>query len=100
MVARRPKYGQAGGAAWFRLMHWSRPKTLASELEKLGVKPADIKFVAVSHTHPDHVGNVPIFPQSTLLVQKAEYDWPDPNNAPRFKPEHPVNTFAGDHDVF
>jgi quercetin dioxygenase-like cupin family protein len=35
--------------------HWRRPKTLASQLEGLGVKPADIKYVAVSHTHPDHV---------------------------------------------
>src|SRR3954451_12315204 len=56
--------------------HWRRPKTLVSELEGLGVKPADIKYVAVSHTHPDHVGNIKMFPQSTVLVQNAEYDWP------------------------
>jgi glyoxylase-like metal-dependent hydrolase (beta-lactamase superfamily II) len=80
--------------------HWYRPKTLASQLEALGVKPADIKFVAVSHTHPDHVGNVEMFPQSMLLVQKAEYDWPGANNAPRFKPEHPVTQLEGDKDVF
>ena len=48
---------------------------------QLGVKPSDIKFVAVSHTHPDHIGNVTMFPQSTLLVQKAEYDWPAPVGA-------------------
>ena len=30
--------------------HWYRPKTLASQLEQPGVKPADIKIVAVSHT--------------------------------------------------
>ena len=80
--------------------HWRRPTTLAAELAKLKVTPADIKFVAVSHTHPDHVGNMPMFPQSTLLVQKAEYDWPGANNAPRFKPEQPVNKLSGDHDVF
>src|SRR3954462_189111 len=39
-----------------RATHWRRPKTLASQLDALGVKPADIKHVAVSHTHPDHVG--------------------------------------------
>ena len=33
-----------------RATHWFRPKTLASQLEQLGVKPADVKFVAVSHT--------------------------------------------------
>jgi N-acyl homoserine lactone hydrolase len=80
--------------------HWYRPKTLASQLEALGVKPADIKFVAVSHTHPDHIGNVEMFPQAVLFVQKAEYDWPGANNAPRFKPEHPVTKLEGDKDVF
>jgi len=80
--------------------HWHRPKTLASQLDQLGVKPSDIKYVAVSHTHPDHVGNVGMFPQSMLLVQKAEYEWPGANNAPRFKPEHPVTKLEGDKDVF
>ena len=45
------------------------------------------------------VGNVTLFPQSTLLVQKAEYDWPSPLG-PRFKPEHPATKLDGDHDVF
>src|SRR5256885_232736 len=80
--------------------HWYRPKTLASQLEALGVKPSDIKFIAVSHTHPDHIGNVEMFPQAMLFVQKAEYDWPGANNAPRFKPEHPVTKLDGDKDVF
>src|SRR5215475_13745261 len=44
--------------------HWYRPKTLASQLEALGVKPADITFVAVSHTHGAHIGNVELFPQA------------------------------------
>jgi glyoxylase-like metal-dependent hydrolase (beta-lactamase superfamily II) len=51
--------------------HWFRPKTLASQLEALGVKPSDIKFVALSHTHPDHIGSVEMFPQAMLYVQKA-----------------------------
>ncbi|MEW6450842.1 MAG: N-acyl homoserine lactonase family protein [Pseudomonadota bacterium] len=78
---------------------WKRPKTLAAQLAELNVKPSDIKYVAISHTHPDHIGNVTMFPQSTLLVQQAEYDWPSPLG-PRFKPEHPVNKLNGDHDVF
>lgn len=83
-----------------RAIHWRRPKTLASQLEQLGVKPSDIKYVAISHTHPDHIGNVEMFPQAMLLVQKAEYEWPGANNAPRFKPEHPVTKVEGDKDVF
>jgi N-acyl homoserine lactone hydrolase len=83
-----------------RGIHWKRPKTLANQLGELSVKPADIKFVAVSHTHPDHIGNVELVPQAMLLVQKAEYDWPGANSAPRFKPEHPVTKLEGDYDVF
>lgn len=79
---------------------WKRPKTLASQLEQIGVKPADIKAMGVSHTHPDHIGNVEMFPQATLYVQKAEYDWPGANNEPRFKPSHPVELLSGDKDVF
>jgi len=83
-----------------RMTHWRRPKTLASQLESLGVKPADIKYVAVSHTHPDHIGNVELFPQAMLLVQKAEYEWPNPLGVGRFKAEHPVTKLEGDYDVF
>ncbi len=79
---------------------WRRPKTLAAQLEQLGVKPGDIKYVAISHTHPDHAGNVELFPTSTLLVQKAEYEWPNAKGGPRFKPEHPVVKLEGDRDVF
>jgi glyoxylase-like metal-dependent hydrolase (beta-lactamase superfamily II) len=80
--------------------HWKRPKTLASQLDQLGVKPADIRYVAVSHTHPDHIGNVTLFPQSMLLVQRAEYEWPNPLGVGRFKPDHPVTKLEGDKDVF
>ncbi len=80
--------------------HWKRPKTLVSQLNQLGVKPADIKYVAVSHTHPDHIGNITLFPEAMLLVQKAEYEWPDPLGVGRFKPEYPVTKLEGDKDVF
>ncbi|HKO73518.1 MAG TPA: N-acyl homoserine lactonase family protein [Bradyrhizobium sp.] len=81
-------------------VHWHRPKTLVAQLDQLGLKPSDIKAVAISHTHPDHVGNVELFPAATLYVQKAEYEWPGANNAPRFKPEHPVTKLEGDRDLF
>jgi N-acyl homoserine lactone hydrolase len=79
---------------------WKRPKTLAAQLQELGVKPDDVKFVGISHTHPDHAGNVELFPKSMLMVQKAEYEWPDAKGGPRFKPEHPVTKLEGDRDVF
>jgi len=50
--------------------------------------------------HPDHIGNVEEFPKAMLLVQKAEYEWPDANGKPRFSPAHPVTKPEGDYDVF
>jgi glyoxylase-like metal-dependent hydrolase (beta-lactamase superfamily II) len=83
-----------------KAVHWHRPKTLAAQLQELGVAPSDIMAMAVSHTHPDHIGNVELFPEAMLYVQKAEYEWPGTNNEPRFKPAHPVTELDGDHDVF
>jgi N-acyl homoserine lactone hydrolase len=79
---------------------WRLARTLASQLAELGVKPSDIKYVAASHTHFDHIGNVELFPSAMLLVQKAEYEWPNPLGVGRFKPEHPVTKLEGDRDVF
>jgi len=78
---------------------WKRPKKLAAQLAELGVKPDDVKAMAVSHTHPDHIGNVEMFPKAMLYVQKAEYEWPMPLGV-RFKPEHPVTKIEGDKDIF
>jgi glyoxylase-like metal-dependent hydrolase (beta-lactamase superfamily II) len=44
--------------------------------------------MAISHTHPDHIGNVELFPQVMLYVQKAEYEWPGADGAPRFLDLH------------
>ncbi len=79
----------------------TRAKTLAAQLSEVGVKPSDIRFVAVSHTHGDHVGNVAMFPDSTLLIQKAEFDWAfAPDKKPPFRGDRPVRELEGDLDVF
>jgi N-acyl homoserine lactone hydrolase len=79
----------------------TRAKKLAAQLDELSVKPADITFVAVSHTHGDHVGNVDMFPASTLLIQKAEVDWAFAEGKPApFKKDRPMKPLAGDFDVF
>ena len=79
---------------------WRRPKTLAGQLAEIGVAPADVKYVAVSHTHGDHVGNVNLFPGATVLIQRAEYDWAFASPKPPFAAEHPVLKLEGDKDVF
>ena len=82
-----------------RAIHWYRPKRLAMQLQEIGVAPADVRYVAVSHSHPDHVGNLAYFSDATILVQRAEYDWPSATG-PRFPPELNVRKLEGDYDVF
>lgn len=96
-IAAMPK-GQAPSDP--RAIHWYKPKTLAAELATVGVKPSEIKYFAISRFHPNHIGNVEMFPQSLLLVQKAEHEWPNPLGVGRFKAEHPVKKLEGDYDVF
>jgi glyoxylase-like metal-dependent hydrolase (beta-lactamase superfamily II) len=81
--------------------HATRAKKLISQLGELNLKPSDITFVAISHTHGDHVGNVDLFPDSTLLIQKAEIDWAFADGKPApFKKDRPMKLLAGDFDVF
>ncbi len=49
------------------------PVSLADQLKALKLAPNDIKYVAVSHAHFDHTGNISLFPHSTLLMQRKEY---------------------------
>ena len=92
-VAEKPVTGPTGTA--------TRPKKLADQLAEIGVKPGDVTFVAVSHTHGDHVGNVDMFPASTLLIQKAEVDWAfAEGERPPFSKDRPIKPLSGDLDVF
>ncbi|HWF12883.1 MAG TPA: N-acyl homoserine lactonase family protein [Candidatus Acidoferrales bacterium] len=92
-------------------IHWSRAKTLESQLAGIGVKPSDIKFVGISHTHPDHIGNAELFPAVPFLIQKTEYDYyfapgktgiakPPSDSRPTFLKEHPATMVQEDLDVF
>lgn len=49
-------------------------RTITDQLGDLGLRPADIKYVAVSHAHFDHAGQVDDFPNATLLIQRAELE--------------------------
>ena len=96
-----------------KLIVYHLDKTLTDQLAMIGLKTTDITYVAVSHTHGDHIGNVRLFPDSTVLIQRAEYTWissPDgPNdNVNQLKalarkllgtPEH-LKLLDGDTDVF
>ena len=86
-----------------------RSRTLASQLEEIGVVPTQITRLAFSHTHGDHVGNGNLFTAATLYIQQAEYDaafGPEPGKY-GFVPAtyeklraNPTIKLQGDFDVF
>lgn len=48
---------------------------LTDQLTMLDLSPADIEYVAISHLHPDHSGNVNLFPDAKFVVNKREYEY-------------------------
>lgn len=77
-----------------------RKSKLIDDLAKMGVKPGDIRFVAISHTHGDHIGNLDKFPAATLLMQAAEYAFAFEGKPTPFPASQAVTKLDGDHDVF
>ena len=65
-----------------KLIVYHLDRTLTAQLAEIGLKPRDVTFVAISHTHGDHIGNVELFPDSTILMQQAEYRWIQSSNGP------------------
>jgi len=87
----------------------SVPITMESQFEKLGLSTKDVEYLALSHAHFDHVGNVGQFTNSTLLIHKAEHDFmfgagvdAGVVDAGLVEPLRTVNTvfFEAEHDVF
>lgn len=48
--------------------------SIVDQLAQLKLKPEQIKYVGISHYHPDHTGQVSSFPASTVLIGKADWD--------------------------
>jgi len=49
-------------------------KTLRGQLAEIGYRPADIKYLSLSHYHYDHTGNANEFAGATWLVPQMERD--------------------------
>ena len=96
-----------------KLIVYHLDKTITAQLAEIELKTTDITYVAISHTHGDHIGNMGLFQSSTVLVQRAEYTWissPDGanDNVNQLKalarkllgtPKH-LRLLDGDADVF
>lgn len=45
-----------------------------SQLEKRGIKTEEIKYIILSHLHPDHIGGLEFFPKSEIIITKKCFD--------------------------
>ena len=80
--------------------------TIVAQLARIGVRPADISYVGISHYHYDHIGQLADFPAATLLIGKA--DWEAVKLRPAVEPRFrrwltgggKVEQLPGDKDVF
>jgi glyoxylase-like metal-dependent hydrolase (beta-lactamase superfamily II) len=79
---------------------WRRSRTLIAVLDGLGVAPKDIHYVAISHVHPDHVGNLDEFADATVIMQKAEWDFAMTLAQKPFRADHKKELIEGDKDLF
>jgi glyoxylase-like metal-dependent hydrolase (beta-lactamase superfamily II) len=78
-------------------------KTLAEQLAQLGLKPADIDFVGISHEHSDHTGQAAEMPLAELIIGKADFEDTKGNDDP-FGPWRAngakVRAVTADTDIF
>jgi N-acyl homoserine lactone hydrolase len=65
-----------------KLILYHLDKTLTGQLAEIGLKLPDVTYVAISHTHGDHIGNVTLFPDAEILIQRTEYEWIHGGNGP------------------
>jgi N-acyl homoserine lactone hydrolase len=84
------------------------------QLEKLGIRPADIDTVIMSHLHLDHTGMMPLFEHAQFIGGEGEMRfalWPDPVQRTGFfmpedyaflydRPEQWLEVGPNEHDVF
>jgi glyoxylase-like metal-dependent hydrolase (beta-lactamase superfamily II) len=83
-------------------------RTLRSQLTEVGYSARDITYLAVSHSHADHVANANDYAASTVLVQEAEWEFmfgEEQQKLPVFATYSALKNsrtikLRGDHDVF
>ncbi|HVB99688.1 MAG TPA: N-acyl homoserine lactonase family protein [Candidatus Dormibacteraeota bacterium] len=99
-------HGGANGIRWMK----TPAQTMTAQLKLVGIAPDDVSLIGISHQHADHTGNIGLFRNSTVLIQRVEYDQAmakgaspqGPPNMPGqiFERSHPVRLLDGDFDVF
>lgn len=86
----------------------SRKDSVVNQLKQIGLTPADIDYLSLSHTHFDHIGHAKVFKDATWLVQEKEFDWVTSEEMKKtnadiydgIKDLSKIKKIKGDYDVF
>ena len=86
----------------------SRKDSVVNQLKAIGLTVENFKYIALSHSHFDHIGHANVFKNATWLVQENEYDFFTNDSAQvkradiynMIKELKNVQKLNGDHDVF
>lgn len=66
--------------AWHPYYRWGVEMTVEPEeeigpqLRTIGIEPADVRWVVLTHLHTDHAGGLHHVPRSEILVSRKEYE--------------------------
>jgi glyoxylase-like metal-dependent hydrolase (beta-lactamase superfamily II) len=66
--------GAEGGEVAGRTIPDGGPGPIREGLAEHGVQPADVDYLVLTHLHHDHAANVDLFPESEVLLQRAELE--------------------------
>jgi N-acyl homoserine lactone hydrolase len=86
--------------------NWVVTNTLAKQLEQLDIRPSAIRYVGLTNSHIDHIGNLAMFSGATILMQRSEWDFAQNRrfegmlDEARLRTDLPVMKIEGDYDVF
>lgn len=70
--------GKDGLPRFGHLIDFRREQTAEGALALLGLAPADIDLVILSHSHIDHVGSLPLFAHAPIVLTARERAEPAP----------------------
>ena len=60
----------------FGVREWVSPEEeIGPQLRRLGVSPADVRQVVLTHLHTDHAGGLNYFPHNEILVSRADVEY-------------------------
>jgi glyoxylase-like metal-dependent hydrolase (beta-lactamase superfamily II) len=73
VVAPHEAFGRIAGRV-IKDLHVEPGQVVSAQLRELGIEPAEIGTVVMTHLHSDHASGIAEYPESTFVVSDAEWE--------------------------